>query len=529
MVHELFRAAACLHGWKTAVVGHTGRLTYRELEHEALRLAHELRALGTLPGDRVIVMLPNGIEAAISIWAVLAAGCVVVPVHAASKVEALTPLLRDAEPRWVVTGRELTAAIPGTLAAAPTLERILVWGDPAAGTPVSDRRLMCWHRQGPVGMEDKRGLDEPSRRSGDDVAALIYTSGTTGDPRAAMLTHANMRAALHAVNDYLQLGSVDVVYSPLPLSSSYGFYQLVLGLTVGATVVLDRTFAFPAQSLSLVARERATVFAGVPTMFAWLAATPLLGQLDLSSLRILTSAAAALPLEHARRVRARLPHARLYVMYGQTECKRISYLDPEDFERKPGSVGRGLHGQEHRLVNDIGHEVGPGEIGELVVRGPHVMRGYWRNPQATALKLRPLAGGTEPWMYTGDLFTTDEEGYLHFVSRRDELLKIGGHKVSPREVEEVICQMPAVREAAAVGEPHPEWGAAVRAHVVLHDGAACDEAQVIRFCKERLRAYMVPKRVVIERDLPRTASGKVRKRDLHDPGAPASAGGRSRG
>jgi len=514
MVQELFRAAACLHGRRTAVVGHSGRLSYRALEYEALRLAHRLRRLGARRGDRVAVMMVNSAEAAVAIWATLEAGCVLVPLHAATRPDALAPVLRDAEPRWIIASRELAAAFPAMRDAVPGLERLLVWTT-ASPAPVDlgDQTVQWQLRVRDTEPTSIRsGL--PIRRSPDGLAALLYTSGTTGEPKAAMLSHANMRAGLRAVNDYLQVESTDVLYSALPLSSSYGLYQLLLGLAVGATVVLDRTFAFPAQSLALIARERATVFAGVPTMYAWMAATPLLGQYDLSSLRILTSAAASLPLEHARRIRERLPGARLYVMYGQTECKRISYLDPEDFERKPGSVGRGMFGQEHRLVDEESRVVGPGEVGELVVRGPHVMQGYWRNPAATALKLKPIGGDPAPWLHTGDLFTADEDGYLYFVGRRDDLLKIGGHKVSPRQVEEVLCQMPEVREAAVVGVPHPEWGEAVQAHVVLHDGAQCDANAVARFCKLRLRAYMVPRTVVFERDLPRTESGKIKKRAL---------------
>lgn len=514
MVQELFRAAACLHGRKTAVVGHTGRLSYRELEFEALRLAQELRRLGARRGDRVAVMMANSAEAAVAIWATLEAGCVLVPLHAATKADALAPVLRNAEPRWIIAGRELAGTFPAMLAALPGLERVLAWAGAAAVPDPDLERVVAWRMQAADVEPSSAASDAPTHRAPDSLAALLYTSGTTGEPKAAMLSHSNMRAALHSVNDYLRVESTDVLYSALPLSSSYGLYQLLLGLAAGATVVLDRTFAFPAQSLAFIARERATVFAGVPTMYAWLAASPLLGQHDLSHLRILTSAAASLPLEHARRIRERLPRARLYVMYGQTECKRISYLDPVDFERKPGSVGRGMFGQEHRLVDDYGHAMPPGEIGELVVRGPHVMQGYWRDPEATEAKLRPLAGDPQPWLHTGDLFTADEDGYLYFVGRRDDLLKVGGHKVSPRQVEDVLCQMPEVREAAVVGVPDPEWGEAVRAHVVLQEGAHCDADAVVRFCKLRLRAYMVPKAVAFEHDLPRTESGKVKRRDL---------------
>jgi acyl-CoA synthetase (AMP-forming)/AMP-acid ligase II len=329
-----------------------------------------------------------------------------------------------------------------------------------------------------------------------------------------MLTHSNMLAAVRAVNAYLQWESSDVIYSPLPLSSSYGLYQLVSGLAAGTTVVLDRSFAFPARSLSLIAAEKATVFAGVPTMYAWLASCGAREAHDLRALRILTSAAASLPIEHARRIRTLLPWARLFVMYGQTECKRISYLDPADLDRKPGSVGRGMPYQQHLIVDDSGVAVAPGEIGELVVCGPHVMRGYWRKPAESERRLRLIAGAPAPWLRTDDLFRMDEDGYLYFMGRQDDLLKIGGHKVSPREVEEVLCQVPEVSEAAVIGAPDSTWGEVVRAYLVCRERQSVCAEDVIRFCSSRLPGYMVPRSVVVVSELPKTESGKVRKRDL---------------
>jgi len=512
MVHQLFRASACLHARKIAVVGHGARLTYERLAREATRLAQELRRLGARDGDRVAVLMPNSAEAAVAIWAVLEAGCVLVPLHAAAREEALLPVLRDADPRWLIAGGELSARFRGILASQPSITGLIAWC--ATGDLVESHSDRVHHWSLAPDQDSATPTAVPTNYEAGQLAALVYTSGTAGEPKGAMLSHDNMVAALRAVNAYLHVESTDVVYSALPLSSSYGLYQLVMGLAVGATVVLDRSFAFPARSLALMADEKATVFAGVPTMYAWLATTDALEKFDLAKLRIMTSAAAALPLEHGRKVRERLPNARLFVMYGQTECKRISFLEPDDFERKAGSVGRGMPYQEHRVVDDSGAPVAPGEIGELVVRGPHVMQGYWRNAAATAHKLRPVADGDEPWLHTDDLFRIDEDGYLYFVGRRDDILKIGGHKVSPREIEEVLCQMPSIREAAVIGIPDPLWGEAAKAHVVLREGATSDAETVIRFCKGKLRPYMVPKAVDFTGDLPKTESGKVKKRDL---------------
>jgi acyl-CoA synthetase (AMP-forming)/AMP-acid ligase II len=487
MLHQQFRAAARTHANKLAVIGHNHRLTYGRLEAEALRLASQLRKLGARDGDRVALYMANSAEAAVSIWAVLEAGCVLVPLHAAARKAALQPVIANAEPRWLIAGGELSATYPALLTANACIEKLIVWnGD--------DNGHLSWRLAAEGAAEPAPPAPVDSGPSA--LAALIYTSGSTGEPKGVLLSHANMQAALTAVNAYLKLQASDIIYSPLPLASSYGLYQLLLGLAIGATVVLDRSFAFPARSLSLIATERATVFAGVPTMFAWMANAPTLDNFDLSQLRILTSAAAALPQEHARRVRERLPHAQLFIMYGQTECKRISYLEPADLERKPGSVGRGMPFQEHAVVDDFGVPVSVDQVGELVVRGAHVMQGYWSNAEATSQKLRPIANSEGNWLHTDDLFRIDAEGYLYFVGRRDDILKIGGNKVSPSEIEEVLC------------------GEAAKAFLVPKPGGSCTAEAVIRFCTPRLRGYMVPKAVEFLKALPKTESGKVKKRDL---------------
>jgi len=509
-----FRASAAKFSTKMAVVGHGRRLHYKDLRREALALAARLREAGVEPGDRVAMLLPNSVAAAVSVWAILETRCVLVPLHAAARAPALAAVLRDAAPRWVITSGELSQSFSTVRETLPDLHGLIVWD-----SRQSEEAIIPWTLdtigESPQLQIDPQENDDCRRPPCDDeLAALIYTSGSTGEPKGVMLTHANMIAALTAVNAYLELGPDDVLFSALPLSSSYGLYQLISALWIGGTIVLDRSFAFPARSLQLAAEERATVFAGVPTMYAWMATVAALPKCDLSGLRTLTSAAASLPVEHASRVRERLPQARLFVMYGQTECKRISFLPPEDLDRKPGSVGRGMPFQEHRIVDETGCPVSAGGIGELVVRGPHVMKGYWRKPDATAQTLRPLPGSNVPWLHTDDLFQVDDEGYLYFVGRRDDLLKIGGHKVSPREIEEVLCQLDGVREAAVVGIDDSNWGCAAKAFLVIDDGHEINEDAVVRHCSQRLQGFKVPKSVAFVRELPKTESGKVRKLDL---------------
>jgi long-chain acyl-CoA synthetase len=467
MLPELFRSAVVNHRSKAAVTDNARSVTYGELHDAALDFGAVLRRQGARPGDRVAVKLPNGADAAIALWGTLEAGCVMVPLPAGLRGEALRVTLEDADPHWLVQqpGQAVQRAATST--------------------------------------EDSTAL-----------AALLYTSGSTGEPKGVMLSHGNMTAAVWMVNDYLGLASSDVIHSALPLSSSYGLYQLLLGLTVGATVLLDRGFAFPASCLSFAAQERATVMAAVPAMLGWMAGTPLLDQHDLSSLRMITSAAAALPPAHSTKLRERLPGVRLFVMYGQTECKRISWLDPADLPRHADSVGRGLAGQQHRVITDDGADAAPGELGELIVRGPHVMQGYWRKPLETAAKLRAAADGALPWMHTGDTFSIDEEGFLYFAGRRDEILKIGGNKVSPAQIENLLCQIPGVLEAAVTGTPDPQWGHVAVAYLVKSADCPLNEGDVKAFCSQRLPGFMVPRVVRFERELPKAASGKILKRAL---------------
>jgi long-chain acyl-CoA synthetase len=517
MLHHLLRASALVHTNKTAVVAGDVRLSYAQLQAEALRLAGALRHAGALAGHRVAMMIANSAEAAVSAWAVLEAGCVLVPIHAGSRKAALQSVLDDCEPHWIISSAELSGALAAISPSSESPPRVFLWlSGGASNVRMPPDRVVCWSFSNEPGESvPENGVSDATPQS---LAALLYTSGSTGEPKGVMLTHSNMLAAVRAVNAYLHWESSDIIYSALPLSSSYGLYQLLSGLAVGATVLLDRSFAFPLRSLALVASEKATVFAGVPTMYAWLASSGVVEAHDLRALRILTSAAAALPIEHSRRIRTLLPWARLFVMYGQTECKRISYLDPADLDRKPGSVGQGLPFQQHAIVDDHGVAVATGGIGELVVSGPHVMQGYWRKPLPSEHKLKPIHGSAQVWLHTDDLFRSDEDGYLYFMGRRDDLLKIGGHKVSPREVEEVLCQFPEVREAAVVGAPDATWGQVVRAFLVCNEQASVTPEEVIRFCNSRLPGYMVPRSVVLVHELPKTESGKVRKRDLVLPG-----------
>jgi acyl-CoA synthetase (AMP-forming)/AMP-acid ligase II len=377
------------------------------------------------------------------------------------------------------------------------------------GAPGDDERLLAWPTAGAggEGAGSHALIDQ-------DLAAIIYTSGTTGEPKGVMLTHLNMCSAWRSVQAYIGFREDDVIGLALSPSFSYGLYHVLMGLGLGASLVLERSVSFPVKVVENLARERVTVFPGVPTLYSSILGLSNLASFDLSALRIVTNAAAALPDEHVRRLAELLPGARLYSMYGMTECKRISFLPPEQLAIRPTSVGRGMPNQECWLVDEFGRRLPFGATGELVVRGSHVMRGYWEKPVETAERLKPGAVEGERVLYTGDIFRTDDEGWLYFVARGDDIIKSRGEKVAPREVENAIYALDGVLDCAVIGVPDELLGQAVKAFVTLKPGVAMSERDVIRHCLSRLESYMAPKSVVFMDDLPRTDSGKIRKLDL---------------
>ena len=313
---------------------------------------------------------------------------------------------------------------------------------------------------------------------------------------------------------YLGLKENDVILCALPLAFDYGLYQLLMSVKVGATLVLERSFTFPIKILEQMADERVTVFPGVPTMFSLLMNLKGLDKFDLASLRMITNTAAALSEEHIRRLRGLFPQATLFSMYGLTECKRVTYLPPEQLDIRPTSVGRGMPNEEVWLVDDTGKRVPNGSTGELVIRGSNVMRGYWENPAETAKRLRPGPIPGEMVLYSGDLFRTDDDGWLYFVARRDDIIKSRGEKVSPREVENAIYSLEGVQDAVVIGVKDELLGEAIKAFIVQKDGYALNEREVIRHCLARLENFMAPKYVEFVLELPKTDTGKIKRTGL---------------
>ncbi|MBI5720128.1 MAG: acyl--CoA ligase [Burkholderiales bacterium] len=503
LLHGAFERACARLPRKVALVCRSGRVSYADLGARVRVMARRMRAAGVRPGDRVLLALESDAPYAAAVHAVLACGGVFVPLTPTTRPERLAFIAQDTEAAAMWVEARFTADDEHALhERCPALRAVLRAGLPGgAGEP---------------GEEGPGGVAAPC--ADQDLAAILYTSGSTGRPKGVMLTHHNMLSAWRSVQAYLGLREDDVIGLALPPTFSYGLYHLLMGLGLGATVVLEHQVAFALKVAQTIERERVTVFPGVPTLLSALLGLPQLAQFDHAALRLVSNAAAALPQALVPRIRAAWPRAQLFSMYGMTECKRISYLPPEEVERRPGSVGRGMPHQEHWLADEAGRRLPPGSTGELVVRGEHVMRGYWRRPAETAERLRPGPLEGERVLHTGDLFRSDDEGYLYFVARMDDIIKSRGEKVAPREVEEAIHQVPGVVACAVVGVPDPLLGQAVKAFVTLAPGAATSARDIVRHCQATLESYMVPKQVDLVDELPVTESGKVRHAALR--GAP---------
>jgi acyl-CoA synthetase (AMP-forming)/AMP-acid ligase II len=323
-----------------------------------------------------------------------------------------------------------------------------------------------------------------------------------------------MVSAARSVNGYLGMTSDDVIMCALPLAFDYGLYQILMAFMVGATVVLERSFSFPVKVLETMATEGVTVFPGVPTMFSLIMGLNNLSQFNLRRLRMITNTAAALSERHIRDLRALFPQATLFSMYGLTECKRVTYLPPDQLDKRPTSVGRGMPNEEVWLVDEQGRRLPNGSTGELVIRGSNVMRGYWEKPEHTARRLKPGPIPGEMLLFSGDVFRTDSEGYLYFVARKDDIIKSRGEKVSPKEVENVLYGLDGVQDAAVVGVPDDILGQAIKAFVVLRAGCQHSDKDVLRHCHKHLESFMVPKYIAIVPELPKTDTGKIKKLGL---------------
>jgi len=470
-------------------------LTYGRLEQGSARVAGLLRDHGVAPGDRVGIMLPNVPYFAICYYGVLRAGAVVVPMNVLLKRREVAFYLAD-------SGAKLLFAWEGF---APDAQA----GADEAGAEC----LLVVPGEFEQMLQDTEPALGLTETAGDDTAVILYTSGTTGTPKGAELTHANLTRNCAAIGELLDMGSNAVTLGALPLFHSFG-QTCAMNATIaaGGTLTLIPRFE-PGKALAVIQRDNVNVFQGVPTMYGAILHHPGREQYDLSMLQLCASGGSAMPVELMRGFEAAFG-CKVLEGYGLSETSPVASFNHPDRERKAGSIGTPIVGVEMKVVDDDGHEVPQGEVGEIVIRGHNVMKGYWGRPEATAEAIR------DGWFHSGDMALVDEEGYFFIVDRKKDMIIRSGYNVYPREVEEILYEHPAVREAAVLGVPHDEYGEEVGAAVALKEGASASPEELRDFVKNQVAAYKYPRHVWFVDELPKGPTGKILKREIKRP-APA--------
>jgi long-chain acyl-CoA synthetase len=470
-------------------------LSYAELDDRSARLATLLRERGVRQGDRVGVMLPNVPDFPVTYYGVLRAGGIVVPMNVLLKRREIAFYLEDSGAGLLLAWHGFAEeAREGATEAGAELVEV----EPAAFAATLSE------------LEPAPGIAETAE---DDTAVILYTSGTTGKPKGAELTHANLaRNADVSSRTTCKIAGGDVVLGALPLFHSFGqTVAMNASLSVGACLTLVPKFD-PGEALATMQRDRVTHFYGVPTMFGALLHHPKRESFDTASLRTCITGGASMPVEVLRGFEDAFG-AVVLEGYGLSETSPVACSNHPDKERKPGSIGTPIEGVEMQVVDEDDRPVTRGEVGEIVIRGHNIMKGYWQRPEATEEAMR---GG---WFHSGDMARTDEDGYFFIVDRKKDLIIRGGYNVYPREVEEVLYEHPKIREAAVLGVPHDEWGEEIGAAVVLHDGEELSPEEVSAYVKDRIAAYKYPRVVWFIEDLPKGPTGKILKREIETPAA----------
>ena len=469
-LHDLLVISAKQYPDKIAIVCQETTMSYRELMQAVDRTALQFIDRGCQPGDRIVLCLGNSLAAVIGFWAALKANCIIALIN---------PNLPESKKSYIQQDSGATLYIDQPFA---------LNNDSATVT---------------------LNLSTQDRQRA-DLASIIYTSGSTGEPKGVMLSHANMLAATNSLNAYLQYRHDDKILCVSPLSFDYGLYQMIMSCSVGATLYLVPDMTIPGLLLKMIAKEQITIVPGVPTLFSLLHQYSQFFRYSLAQVRMVTNTGAALGKNHIQMIKEIFLQARLFSMYGLTECKRCTYLPPEDIEHKPDSVGIAIPNTRIWIANEQDQPLAPYQVGQLVVEGETVMQGYWNKPEETAKKLKMGK------LFTGDYGYLDEQGYFYFQGRLDEVIKYRGQKLSPREIESVLERLPGVIECAVIGEWHAEH-LTLMAYLVVAKKTNFTETDVLAHCRQHLSAYQIPTKMFFIDHLPKTDNGKINKKLLQTP------------
>ncbi len=516
LINHILEKKALQHPDKIAIFCEDKKLSYKELDDKTTRLSLFLIEAGIHRNDRVAIFLDNSVESVIALFGILKAGAIFVMLSASMKATKLNYILKNSGASFLITHTNKFRVLENSLNKTDELGHI-IWCTPDAKNRDAkkikkDKIESSWESI------FKRNLDFNAKKNTKtidiDLSHIIYTSGSTGNPKGVMSSHSNTLSATRSISQYLEMNTQDIIMNVLPFSFDYGLYQIFITFINGATLIIEKSFAFPYTILEKISEQKVTGFPIVPTMAALLFKIKDLTTFDFSSLRFLSNTAAALPFNHIEKLQMLFPAAQIYSMYGLTECKRVSYLPPEDIKRKKDSVGIAMPNEEVFVVDENGKEVGPNVVGELVIRGANVMQGYWKDPETTAKVFKPGRYSGETLLYSGDFFKKDEEGYLYFISRKDDMIKTKGERVSPKEIESMLYEMTGLSEVSIFGIPDEIFGQSIVAAVVLEKDKEISQKDLRKYCAQNLEPFMVPKVFKFYKEFPKLLSGKIDKKTI---------------
>ncbi|MFC4559178.1 fatty acid--CoA ligase family protein [Virgibacillus kekensis] len=504
-VTEQLSVTASENPHKAAYVFQDKETSYMELEGAVTKFASQLQKLGYKKGDHIALVLGNSPYYVISLYGALRIGAVVIPINSLYTPSELTFILNNGDVKGVITMDVLLKKFEAIADQVPGIEHYIAC---ESGEEVSFEGSSLSAKLKPFTQLIQVGsleLDAPTMDD-EDTAIILYTSGTTGKPKGAMLSHKNIYSNAKDTADYLQISGDDRVIAALPM---FHVFCLTVALNAplmnGGTILIMPKFS-PQEVFRVTTEHQATVFAGVPTMYNYLLQSAADSKADFSGIRICISGGASMPVallkEFEKAFKVKVSEG-----YGLSEASPVTCFNPLDQPRKPGSIGKSIMNVENKVVDELGEEVPAGEVGELIVRGPNVMKGYYKLDEETASTLK------DGWLFTGDMARMGEEGYFYIVDRKKDMILVGGYNVYPREVEEILYDHPAVAEAAVIGSPYPETGESVLAFVVTKD-PALDEAILLEFCRGHLAKYKVPAKIEFMDELPKNTTGKILRKNL---------------
>ena len=521
LVHHMLQESASRDAGREAVVDESRRMDYGEAARRVNNLAGSLQALGVRRGDRVAILLKPSAALPIAIFGVSMAGGAFIPIHHGLFPGQVGHILNDSGAVALITDDQRLDSLAEVLGANSQLKTVVVLGGEAgagtngvsAGRQRIDFDTIC---RDPLGRCQETCIEK-------DLAAILYTSGSTGRPKGVMLSHANVLAGAEIVADYLSISERDRLLAALPLSFDAGLNQLTTAMLKGGTTVMIE-FRFGRTIVQKLVAEKITGLAGVPSLWSLLAQPSSgLGNHDLPDLRYITNTGGAMPQNVLAQLRELIPATDVFLMYGLTEAFRSTYLPPVELDRRPTSMGKAIPNTEIMVLNSEGQLCEAGEVGELVHHGPTVSLGYWGHPDLTNQVLRPHPfpepgrAVTDLVCYSGDLVKRDEDGFLYFVGRRDNQIKSAGFRISPTEVEDVICRVAPIRQAAVVGVPDPVLGQHLVAFAIPEENTEPLEAnEILAHCAAEMPRHMVPRQIRLVDELPMTSSGKVSYPDLRE-------------